>query len=272
MASPALAVEVVDTLHAVLGATWVTGVGETLIDVALTPLPDEARWAGAGVAAHLVHTGAIVEALGASGGGVQGRMAVINIDLTVYTLCASGAGALVGVGQIDAGTPVLAGLGQTLVDLLGAVRPMVASHTLAGKAAKVVSAGSPVLAGVGRALVHLVLTVAARVACLAVAVMLVFLIHTEPSVLAQESDIDASLLCSHLAGHAEHVAVEASPAAAALAVVLRVGLPARATVLAGSRVAPVHKVLAVEASVALWAGTLIGAIAVLAGAAMQTGP
>lgn len=30
--------------------------------------------------------------------------------------------------------------------------------------------------------------------------------------------------------------------------------------------------LAVEASVALWAGTLIGTIAVLAGATMQTGP
>lgn len=85
VASPALAVEIIDTLHAVLGATWVTGVGETLVDVALTPLPDEARWAGAGVTAHLVHTGAVVEALGASGSGVQGRMAVVNIDLTVYT-------------------------------------------------------------------------------------------------------------------------------------------------------------------------------------------
>lgn len=102
--------------------------------------------------------------------------------------------------------------------------------------------------------------------------MFVFLIHTEPSMLAQESDIDASLLCSHLTGHTEHVAVEASPAAAALAVVLCVGLPALATILAGSRVTPVHKVLAVEASVALWAGTLIGTIAVLAGATMQTGP
>lgn len=75
-------------------------------------------------------------------------MAVINIDLTVYTLCPPGAGTLVGVGQINAGTPILAGLGQALVDLLGAVRPMVASHTLAGKAAEIVSAGSSILAGV----------------------------------------------------------------------------------------------------------------------------
>lgn len=61
---------------------------------------------------------------------------------------------------------------------------MVASHTLAGKATEIVGAGSSVLAGVRRALIHLVLTVAARVACLAVAVMFVFLIHTEPSMLA----------------------------------------------------------------------------------------
>lgn len=148
MASPALAVEVINTLHAVLGATWVTGVGETLIDIALTPLPDEAWWAGAAIATHLVHTGAIVEAFGASGGRVKWGVAVINIDLTMHTLCAPGAGALVGVGQINAGTPILAGLGQALVDLLRAVRPVVASHTLAGKATEVVGAGGSILAGV----------------------------------------------------------------------------------------------------------------------------
>lgn len=85
VASPALAVEVVNPLHAVLGAMRVTGVGEALIDIALTSLPDEAWWAGAAIATHLVHTGAIVEALGASSGRVKVGMAVINIDLTVYT-------------------------------------------------------------------------------------------------------------------------------------------------------------------------------------------
>lgn len=84
MASPALAVEVINTLHAVLGTSWVTGVGETLIDVALAPFPDEAWWAGAAIATHLVHTGAIVEALGASRGRVKWGMAVINIDFTVH--------------------------------------------------------------------------------------------------------------------------------------------------------------------------------------------
>lgn len=64
--------------------------------------------------------------------------------------------------------------------------------------------------------------------------MFVFLIHTQPSMLAQESDVDASLLCGHLAGHTEHIAVETSPAAAALTVVLCVGLPALAAIFARS--------------------------------------
>lgn len=46
------------------------------------------------------------------------------------TLCTPGAGALVGVGQIDAGAPILAGLGEALIDLLRTVRSVIASHTL----------------------------------------------------------------------------------------------------------------------------------------------
>lgn len=85
MACAALAVEVIDTLYAVLGASDVTGIGQALIDVALTALANEAGWAGAAVAAHLVHTGAVVKALGAPGDGVDGGTAVVHIDLTVHT-------------------------------------------------------------------------------------------------------------------------------------------------------------------------------------------
>jgi hypothetical protein len=46
------------------------------------------------------------------------------------TLCTPGAGALVGVCEIDAGASILAGVGQALVDLLRAVGPMVACHAL----------------------------------------------------------------------------------------------------------------------------------------------
>lgn len=85
MARTALAVEVVDALHAVLGATGVTGVGQALVHVSLTALAHEAGWAGAAVAAHLVHAGAVVKALGAPGDGVDEGTAVVHVDLTVHT-------------------------------------------------------------------------------------------------------------------------------------------------------------------------------------------
>lgn len=84
VAGTALAVEVVDALHAVLGAAGVTGVGQTLVDVALTALAHEAGQAGAAVAAHLVHAGAIVEALGAPGHGVDEGAAVVHVHLAVH--------------------------------------------------------------------------------------------------------------------------------------------------------------------------------------------
>lgn len=158
---------------------------------------------------------------------------------------------------------------------------------LAGVAAGVVGAGGPVLARAGRALVYLVLTVAARVARLAVAMVRVARVHTEPSVSAQVGNIDACgdargqrearassrghvrlrtaplptsgdrrplgttqwltlLPGGHLTGDAGHVAVDAGPAAVALAAVQGLGLPALAAVLAGRRVAPAHEVLGVQ--------------------------
>lgn len=84
VAGPALAVEVVDALHAVLGAAGVTGIGQALVHVPLTALAHEAGWAGAAVAAHLVHARAIVKALGAPGGRVSGGTAVVHVDLAVH--------------------------------------------------------------------------------------------------------------------------------------------------------------------------------------------
>lgn len=46
------------------------------------------------------------------------------------TLCAPGTGTLVRVGEVDAGAPVLAGVGQAFIGLLGAVHPVVAGHAL----------------------------------------------------------------------------------------------------------------------------------------------
>lgn len=91
VARAALAVEVIDALHTVLGATGITGVGQALVHVALTALPDEAGRAGAAVAAHLVHAGAVVKALGAPGDGVDGGTAVVHVDLTVHACRSPGA-------------------------------------------------------------------------------------------------------------------------------------------------------------------------------------
>jgi hypothetical protein len=85
VAGTALAVEVIDALHTVLGTAWIAGVRQALVDVTLAPLSYEAGRAGATVATHLVHTGAIVEALGAAGGGVKRGVAVVHIDFAVHT-------------------------------------------------------------------------------------------------------------------------------------------------------------------------------------------
>ena len=84
VAGAALAVEGVDALHAVLGATGVAGVGQALVDIPLAALTHEAGRAGAAVAAHLVHAGAVVKALGAPGHGVDGGVAVVHVDLAVH--------------------------------------------------------------------------------------------------------------------------------------------------------------------------------------------
>lgn len=111
MASATLAMEVIDALHAVLGSSGIAGIRQALVDVTLAALTHEARWAGAAVATHLIHTGAVVEALGAPRDGVDRGVTVIHVDLTVHTLCATGAGALVGISEVDAGAAVLARVG-----------------------------------------------------------------------------------------------------------------------------------------------------------------
>ncbi|TNN60195.1 hypothetical protein EYF80_029628 [Liparis tanakae] len=46
------------------------------------------------------------------------------------TLASPGTGAFVGIDQVNAGAPVLARLGETLIDLVGAVGPHVSWHAL----------------------------------------------------------------------------------------------------------------------------------------------
>lgn len=94
-------------LNAVIRASWVTWIRQTLVDIPLTALAYVAWWADALVSSYAVHTPAVVEALWLVGQGVSGRGAVVQIDLTVHALRSSGAGALVRVDEVDAGASVL---------------------------------------------------------------------------------------------------------------------------------------------------------------------
>lgn len=108
----------------------ITGVRETFVDITFTALSNKARRAVTTVASDLVNTLAIIETFWSPGKGVNEWGAVIHVDLTVHSLSPPGTRALVCIDQIDASATILARVGQTLVDLLRAVHPMVASDTL----------------------------------------------------------------------------------------------------------------------------------------------
>lgn len=145
----AFAAIAVGELDAIVGASGVTGVRQTLVDVTFTSLAYVTCWAHALVTSNAVYTLSIVEALGLVGQWVTGRGAVIQIDLTVDTLCSSGAGALVRVDEVNAGASILTGLRLTLIDLFGAVYTVVARDTLTTVASQIVSTGGSILAWIG---------------------------------------------------------------------------------------------------------------------------
>lgn len=76
-------------------------------------------------------------------------MTVVYVDLAVHALGATGAGALVGVDEINAGASILAWAGLAFVYLLGAVDSLVPRHALTRVATGVVSAGGAIVAWAG---------------------------------------------------------------------------------------------------------------------------
>lgn len=82
---------VIGQLDAVQAVAGVAGVGQALVDVPLAAVAGEAGRTVALVAAHAVHAGAVVHALGrATGPGRRG--AVVFINLTQHTCGTSRAG------------------------------------------------------------------------------------------------------------------------------------------------------------------------------------
>lgn len=103
------------------------------------------------------------------------------------------------------------------------------------------------------------------------AVVNVSCVQTLTRVTTQIGNIDSSLFGCHFTGDTWDVTVKSRPAGLTLTGVGGSPLPASSPILTGRGVTPTNQVLTVEAGVSMWAGALVGAIAVLAGAAIQTG-
>lgn len=131
VSSTALAAVVVGQLYAAVRASWVTRVGQALVDISFTALPNISRGAYTVVASNSIYALSFVEAFGLFGNKVNKWVAVINVDLTVNTLSSPGTGAFVGIDQVNAGAPILAWLGEAFIDLIRTVGPHKAWHTLA---------------------------------------------------------------------------------------------------------------------------------------------
>lgn len=58
------------------------------------------------------------------------RIGVEECAWGLLTLGSPGTGAFVGIDQVNAGAPILAGLGETFIDLVRAVGPHVSWHAL----------------------------------------------------------------------------------------------------------------------------------------------
>lgn len=185
VSSATLAAVVIGQLDAAVGASRVTGVRQTLIDVSFTALPNVSRRADAVVPSDSVHTLSFVEALGLFGHKIDKWVAVIDVDLTVNTLGSPGTGAFVGIDQVNASAPVLAWLGEAFIDLIRTVGPHKAWHALACISAQKVSAGGSILARVWITLIYLFLTVTSSIPHLTMAIMNISSIETLARVEAQ---------------------------------------------------------------------------------------
>lgn len=171
------ALVVIFELNAVQAALGAARVGQTFVDVPLTPLPSKARQAATSVASDPVYALAAIKAVGA-------LSTVIDVLLTQQAPGAWGAGTLEMVHKVDAGASILAGLVLALVHFILTVDTLISWNTLTSVSSNEVTAGGTMLAWIGCTLVKLLLAVAPRVAQGALAVMGVASIDTDARVLA----------------------------------------------------------------------------------------
>ena len=193
----AVALIVIQELDTVCGPVGGARVGQTLVDVSLTPVTRVSGATFTAKAAHLVHTSASIEA--------GSHVAVIKILLAVLAVCSRRTGALELADQVKTRAPVVAGVASALVDVpltLGSLESLGALTAVGGEQ---VSARGAVVTGVGAARVRLVLAVGAPEPIAAVAGVREASVATCAPIPAQPRHRSPLTVGRHLTAHLSHV-------------------------------------------------------------------
>lgn len=258
----AVAVKVVDQLHAILSAHQQAWIREALVDVTFAARPDETGRAVAHEAANLVDARAVVVA--------GANHAVVHVDLAYEAESAGRAGAAKGVDQIVTRATVLARIRLAVVNVQFAILTLEALGAMALVRAHEILAGSAVLARCGVALVNLLLTIGAGVTVETVTTMAianVFAGTVVAEVLLLDTLADGGILArDHL-----HVAYLAGPTGRTDAVILVLVLHTRCLILAWIVRAPVDVLVAPCTRVSVRAVTSVVLHVVVAGGTVQAG-
>ena len=111
-------VDFLDTLQGALSGAWL---GQTLVDIAFTPLANVSSWTPALIASNLINAGSTVM--------TSTLEAVINIDFTLKALGPFGTGTLEVVDQVVTSSSVLTGLLGTVINIQFTLLAVVSQRT-----------------------------------------------------------------------------------------------------------------------------------------------
>lgn len=227
----AVTVVVIDQLDAILSAGCSARIGQALVDVTLAPRTDETWWTLAFEASDLIDAGTIVVA------GIC--HAVVRVYLTNVAESSWRARTAKVIYEIMTGSPVLARIQATIVDVELAVLSLEALGTITLVRSNQVSASGAILTRSRVAFVDFGLAVASGVAFIAHATVAVADVFASTIVTQPSLGYSFSQSCVLARNHLD-IADLASPARSALALVLVAMLDASGLVFAGRLGTPVH--------------------------------
>lgn len=257
----AIAVIIVDQLHAIQGAGIGAGITQALIDIALTACAHETRWTRALEATDTINAAAIVV--------TRSGHTIIMVQLTDDAQCAGRAAAAEVLHKIMAGAAILAGIRCTIINVQLTVLSLEALTTLALIGTHQIPAGASILTRLRGTLIDILLAVAARISLAAIADMAIEMILAG-SIVAQLLHGQPLALRCILAADRLDIAQLSCPAGGAFTIELMLQLATTGSILAGGLSTPVHIVGALFASesTGAMAGVLIPLL--MASAAIQT--